>query len=116
MLAARLMPGVPATGLHYVADVAALGYLRSPRRWCSAPGADGPIRRAASGSVAVAREDPDRRSTDRGWCGDGPAPGATPPKSPAATGAAPQPLRKSTAAAALLRDRRRSPASCVTSP
>src|SRR3954466_12107882 len=36
-------------------------------------------------SAGVARQDPDRRSSDRGWCGDGRVPGATPPNGVAAT-------------------------------
>ena len=65
MLAARLMPGVPATGLHYVAGVAPVGVPAF----------------AAAMVLSFASAS-----------------------------------RKSKAAAALLRDRRRSPASCVTSP
>src|SRR4051794_20755984 len=54
MLAARLMPGVPAAGPS----------LRRRRR---------------SRRGACARRDPDCRSIDRGRCGDGRGPGATPP-------------------------------------
>ena len=86
MPAARLMPGVPAASLHYVAGVAPVGVpalaaaivlgalVRTAHTPCSA--------RASAG---VARHDPDRRSIDRGRCGDGRGPGATPPNPVAAT-------------------------------
>src|SRR3954447_24718322 len=55
-------------------------------------------------AAGVARREPDQGSIDRGRCGDAGGPGATLlPKKP-------------TAAAARLRDRRRSAASCVKSP
>jgi hypothetical protein len=86
MLAARWMPRVPATGLHYVAGVAPVGVPAFAAAmvlgaWCGRPHT--PC--SAGGSAGVARQDPDRRSIDRGWCGDGRVPGATPPNSVAAT-------------------------------
>jgi hypothetical protein len=50
MLAARLMPGVPATDLHYVAGVAPVGGTCVCRGdGARRPGADGPICRARPG-------------------------------------------------------------------
>ena len=67
MLAAPLMHGVPATGLHYVAGVAPVGVPAFPGRWRSAPWfGRHPMPCSAKGSAGVARHDPDRRSIDRG--------------------------------------------------
>jgi uncharacterized membrane protein YdjX (TVP38/TMEM64 family) len=85
MLAARLMPRVPATGLHYVAGVAPVGVPAF-----AAAMALGALVRTAPYAVLgqgigwVARHDPDRRK-NRGRCGDGRGPGATPPNPVAAT-------------------------------
>jgi hypothetical protein len=52
-----LMPGVPATGLLYVAALLPSGYLRSSRRWCSAPWCGRPhmpcSARGSAGSLAA---------------------------------------------------------------
>jgi hypothetical protein len=86
MLAARLMPGVPPRAFTTSPGLLASGCLRSPRRWCSAPWCRRPRTPcSARGSAGVARHDPDRRSIDRGRCGDGRGPGATPPNAVAAT-------------------------------
>jgi uncharacterized membrane protein YdjX (TVP38/TMEM64 family) len=86
MLAAGLMSGVPATGLLDVAALLPSGYLRSPRRWCSAPLVrTAPYAVLGQGIGRVARRDPDRRSIDRGRCGDGRGPGAMPPNPVAAS-------------------------------
>jgi hypothetical protein len=49
MLAARLMPGVPATGFTTSPALLPSGYLRLPRRWRSAPWCGRPICRARPG-------------------------------------------------------------------
>src|SRR3954449_9289093 len=49
MLAARLMPGSPPRAFTTSPALLPSGYLRSPRQWCSAPGADDAIRRARPG-------------------------------------------------------------------
>jgi VTT domain len=106
MLAARLMTGVPATGFTTSPALLPSGYLRLPRRWRSAPWCGRPhMPCSARGSAGVARHDPDRRSIDRGRCGDGRGPGATFPNCRCRDLSFASASRKSKAAAALLRDR-----------
>jgi hypothetical protein len=85
--------------------------VRTPSApWCGRPH----MACSTRGSAGVARHDPDRRSIDRGRCGDGRGPGdASEPRCHLSFASA---SRRSKAAAALLRDRRRSPASRAMPP
>jgi hypothetical protein len=101
MLAARLMPGVPAASLHYVAAVARVGVPA----FAAAMALGAPVRTApyavlGQGIAGVARHDPDRRLGLPDIEGAGRAVARPPP-----------PECQSTSQVSI-----RSPASCVTSP